>query len=108
MIYYIWAAMIWTVLLVITLKTVGIPRRAWYVLAGFALAGFVFALVGDLAIYSAREALTREGSYVVMKDAVRAMEALGALGFIGSLLAAYFTKNRPQAIADINRTSKAA
>ena len=108
MVYFIWAALVWTVLLVITLKAVGIPRRAWYVLAAFALAGFVFAIVADLAVYTAREALTREGSYIVMKDAVRAMETLGALGFIGSLVAVYFTKEKPEAATGIDETRKAA
>jgi hypothetical protein len=54
MVYIIWVALLWTVLLVITLKAVGIPRRAWYVLAAFALAGFIFAFVGDLASSESR------------------------------------------------------
>jgi hypothetical protein len=108
MTYCIWASLLWTILLVVTLKAVGTPRRTWYVLAAFALAGFVFAFVGDLAVYSAREALTREGTYVVMKDAVRAMEVLGALGFIGSLVAAHFTKEKPEVATHISRARKAA
>lgn len=108
MTYYIWASLLWTVFLLIALKAVRIPRRAWYVLAAFGLAGFVFAVVGDLAVYSAREALTREGSYIAMKDAIRAMEVLGALGFIGSLVAAYSTKEKPEAISEFNKTRKAA
>lgn len=108
MAYYIPVALLWTILLILTLKAVGTPRRTWYVLAAFALAGFIFAFVGDLAVYTAREALTLEGSYIVMKDATRAMEALGALGFIGSLVAVYLTKEKPAAVTEIHKRRKAA